>query len=66
MTEAITAITTLDGQKISYRIVQSKRARRMRITVAAGGVTVTLPVGIGAVEAERMLQHNSGWLLAQL
>lgn len=66
MTEAITAITTLDGQKISYRIVQSKRARRMRITVAASGVTVTLPAGVKVVEAERMLQQNSHWLLAQL
>ncbi len=66
MPEEINAITTIEGKKIAYRIVHSRRARRMRITVAAGGVTVTLPVGIGAVEAERMLQQNSGWLLAQL
>lgn len=66
MSEEINAITTIDGQKITYRIVHSRRARRMRITVASGGVTVTLPAGIRAVEAERMLQQNSSWLFAQL
>ncbi len=66
MSEAINAITTLEGQKITYRIVYSKRARRMRITVATSGVTVTLPAGIKAIEAERMLQQNSNWLFAQM
>ncbi len=66
MTETIDAVTTLNGHKISYKIVHSRRARRLRITVAASGVTVTLPHGIKAVEAERMLQQNSNWLMAQL
>lgn len=38
----------------------------MRITVSNSGVTVTLPIGIKVVEAERMIQQNSGWLLEQL
>lgn len=66
MNEAINAVTTLKGQKITYRIVHSRRARRLRITVTSNGVTVTLPAGIKVVEAEHMLQQNSSWLLAQL
>jgi predicted metal-dependent hydrolase len=66
MNEAINAVTTLEGQKITYKIVHSKRARRLRITVTGNGVTVTLPAGIRVVEAEHMLQQNSSWLLAQL
>ncbi len=66
MNEPINAVTTLEGQKICYRIVQSKRARRMRITVSASGVTVTLPFGLKVVEAERMIQQNAGWVLEQL
>lgn len=66
MTESIDAITTLNGQKVAYKIVHSKRARRLRITVSVSGVTVTLPAGVKAVEAERMIQQNSRWLLAQL
>lgn len=66
MNHAINAVTTLEGQKISYQIVQSKRARRMRITVSSGGVTVTLPYGLKVIEAERMIQQNAGWILEQL
>ncbi len=66
MNHAISAVTTLEGQKISYQIVQSKRARRMRITVSSRGVTVTLPYGLKIVEAERMIQQNSSWILEQL
>lgn len=66
MNNAINAVTTLEGQKISYRIVQSRRARRMRITVSSSGITVTLPYGLKVVEAERMIQQNASWILEQM
>jgi predicted metal-dependent hydrolase len=57
---------TLAGKTIPYKIRVSTRATRLRITVSARGVTVTLPKGIPQREAERFLQQNAVWLNAQL
>ncbi len=54
------------GKTISYKIRVSTRARRLRITVSASGVTVTLPKGIPQREAESFLKQNAVWLNAQL
>lgn len=61
-----THTTTIAGKPVSYKIRISTRARRLRITVSASGVTVTLPKGIPQREAEHFLQQNAAWLHAQL
>jgi len=66
MTEAIEAVTTIGGRKIPYRVVHSKRAKRLRVTVSGAEVTVTLPAGVRVGEAEKMLQQHATWLLKQL
>ena len=66
MTDTIEAITLIAGRKIPYLIRQSGQAKRLRLTVSSSGVKVTLPKGTRPVEAERFLQQNADWLLAQL
>jgi predicted metal-dependent hydrolase len=65
MTETTHSIS-IAGKTIPYKIRVSTRARRLRITVSACGVTVTLPNGVPQREAERFLQQNAVWLNAQL
>ena len=65
MTETITLLSS-SGKEIPYRLRVSARARRLRITVSGGGVTVTLPKGVPLREAERFLRHHETWVLAQL
>ena len=51
-------------EQIPYNIRVSRRARRMRITVACdGAVAVTLPWGMGESSAERFIQAKSNWIL---
>ena len=64
--EQINAVTTLGGRKLPYRIITSKRARRLRLSVTSQEVTVTLPVGVKPGDAEKFLQQNAQWLLHQL
>ncbi|PKN89779.1 MAG: hypothetical protein CVU45_05920, partial [Chloroflexi bacterium HGW-Chloroflexi-7] len=54
------------GKTIAYKIRVSTRATRLRITVSATGVTVTLPKGVPQREAENFLRQNAVWLNAQL
>lgn len=65
MTETTHSIS-IAGKTIPYKIRVSTRATRLRITVSASGVTVTLPKGVPQREAERFLQQNAVWLNAQL
>lgn len=66
MAESTEAIITIAGRRVPYRLVRSLRARRLRVTVKEGQVTVTLPRGVKPAEAERMLQQNAAWLLKHL
>ena len=66
MNESIEAFTTIAGRRIAYLIVHSKRAKRLRVTVKDAKITVTLPAGVRANEAEKMLQQHSAWLLKHL
>ena len=66
MIEPIDAYTVIAGRRISYQLVRSKRARRLRVTVKDAQVTVTLPTGVRVEEAEKLLQQNSAWLLRHL
>ena len=60
------SLTTLTGQSIPYQIRVSARATRLRVTVSAAGVTVTLPKGVPQREAEKFLLQNSAWVQEQL
>ena len=60
------AIITIAGQQVPYRVRVSTRARRLRLTVSNGQVSVTLPKGVPRSEAEKMLQQHSAWLVSQL
>ncbi len=62
----IEAVTTIGGRRVPYRILISQRARRLRLTISSGEVSVTLPKGVHHGEAEKMLQQNSAWLLKHL
>lgn len=66
MTESTEAIITIAGRRVPYRLVRSTRARRLRVSVKEGQVTVTLPQGVRAGEAERLLQQHAAWLLKHL
>lgn len=66
MTDSVEALTTIAGRRVSYRVVRSTRARRLRVTVADGQVTVTLPSGVKLSEAEKVLQQHAAWLLKHL
>lgn len=55
------------NQKIPYRVKVSRRARRMRISVACDStVTVTLPWGFQTTLAEKFVKDKLGWILKSL
>ncbi len=58
--------TRIEGRAVAYQVKWSERARRLRISVSAEGVTVTLPRGYAARDAERFMQENAGWVDGQL
>jgi predicted metal-dependent hydrolase len=62
----IDAVATLEGQRVPYRVRVSARARRLRISIANGSVSVTLPRGVPHRAAEDMLREHSTWVLKQL
>jgi len=64
--ETSEAIITIAGQQVPYRVRISTRARRLRLTVSNGEVSVTLPKGVPRCEAEKMLHQHSAWLMNQL
>lgn len=64
--EPIEASTTLGGRSVPYRILISTRARRLRVTVANGKVSVTLPRGVPRGAAEKMLHEHADWVIKQL
>lgn len=64
--EPIEAVTTLAGRAVPYRVLVSTRARRLRVTIANGQVSVTLPRGVPHAAAEKMLREHSEWVLKQL
>lgn len=55
------------GQNISYTMRRNRRAKRMLLSVYAGGrVVVTTPYALNIRSAERLLREKAGWLLAAL
>ena len=54
----------IQNQTIPYNIKVSRRARRMRISVAKGGeVSLTLPWGMKSSVAVKFLTAKSAWIL---
>jgi len=66
MTRSSISTTRIQGRELSYQVKWSERARRLRISVSDAGVTVTLPRGFAARDAERFVQENAAWLDGQL
>lgn len=66
MPEMTAATVLLAGRSIPYTLRHSERARRLRISVSAQGLTVTLPKGLTRRNAEAFLQENAAWVLQQL
>ena len=66
MKNSIEAVVSIGKRNIPYKVVTSKRARRLRLTVSAAGVSVTLPYGIQQAEAEKFIRQNEVWILSQL
>jgi len=64
--ESSAAIIIIAGKQVPYQIRVSTRARRLRLTVSSGQVSVTLPRGVPRSEAEKMLLQHSAWLMGQL
>ncbi len=59
---------TIDGagQRIEYRVVPSKAARKLRLRVGLGGVEVLQPEGREDGETDAFVRANRDWILAQL
>jgi predicted metal-dependent hydrolase len=57
----------LHNQEIEYKLIKSKRAKRMRIAVYCDtSVIVTLPCGIKENIAEKFLSAKAAWLLDKI
>ena len=56
---------TLEGVTVEYSLRCSRTAKKMRVRVAPGGMTVTLPTGRELSEVEAFLREHSAWIRAQ-
>jgi predicted metal-dependent hydrolase len=53
---------SLEGEQLSYRVRESKRASRGRVNVGLGGVEVVVPTGSG-MQPEELLREKKDWVL---
>ena len=60
------ATLELDGRKVAYRVVASKKAEKMRIRIGLDGVDVIRPIGRDGSEVSGFLEANHGWIIHQL
>jgi predicted metal-dependent hydrolase len=56
----------LNGCNVSYRLVRSESAKKLRLRVGVGGVEVVQPKGRGTEEIQEFLRSNQVWILDQL
>ena len=54
----------LQGERVTYRVVESDRARKVRIDASLKGIRVVVPDGV-SVDPEAVIADNSGWVLRQ-
>lgn len=58
---------TLVGREVEYFLVNSVRARRMRLSVSYGAIlTVTIPWYFSEHQAEKFLKIKANWILKKL
>ncbi len=56
----------LGSRSIPYTLKVSPRARQLRVTIANGQMSVTVPRGLRRGNVERFLQEHAQWILAKL
>lgn len=56
----------LNGQKVEYRVVHSRTAKKLRIRVLLNGMQVVLPKSRQLEEAQTFLLENEKWVTEQL
>lgn len=54
------------GRRVEYRIVRSRRARKLRLRVGPNGVEVTQPARCTTKDVIGFLDTNASWILKQL
>jgi predicted metal-dependent hydrolase len=57
---------TIGNRVIPYTLKVSTRAKRMRMTIANGELSVTVPGGLRFYSVERFIQEHGEWILAKL
>jgi predicted metal-dependent hydrolase len=62
MSETADRATTLRGEPVRYDVRRSDRARKARIDVDLGGITVVVPGG-SAIDPESVLAEHAEWVL---
>jgi hypothetical protein len=56
----------LGSRTVPYTLKVSTRARQLRVTIANGQMSVTVPRGLRWGNVERFLQEHAQWILAKL
>jgi len=57
----------LNNKKVSYTLKESKRAKRMRLTIhCAGDFVVTKPFRLSEKSTEKFIKQKSDWILSKL
>lgn len=56
----------LAGQRVDYRLVRSKSARKLRLRVGLAGVEVVQPEGRDGEAIQTFLHGNREWIIGQL
>lgn len=55
----------LGGRTLTYRVVPSKAARKLRVRVGLGGIEVVKPASRSPDDVRAFLVHNTRWVLEQ-
>jgi predicted metal-dependent hydrolase len=66
MDESISKTIKLGGTAITYRLVRSKRARKLRIKIGMNGVEVVQPLRRNLQQVQDFIKSNEGWITNQL
>jgi predicted metal-dependent hydrolase len=56
----------LGGRRMSYRVVRSQTARRLRVRIGLSGVEVVQPVSRAHSDVSHFLRSHQEWILGQL
>lgn len=57
---------TIGTRTIPYTLKVSARAKRMRVTIANGQMSVTVPRGLRLFSVDRFLQEHGQWILTKM